>query len=295
MNRAGSIAAFLLLSSALPALAPARAQSFGAAKEKVTLTRKLPALVHLTGDTIKVKVAGGPQLGEMPGDFQALLETELMKDDPSLRVDDSASTIITCQIIDFSHPPPTVTIRPELTFGKDFGKTQKNQAYTRITGSLSVSFQARNAGGRAADLRQRRSKYDEEFDSSGNSTSHGVMGSFSESWARLRGGESSEELNPPTDAELRSRLMLDAVDQIAEHIVNTNQSVEVYLAKQKGALDEGDKAAQAGLWERALETFETAPPFPRPSEDAYRLYNIGVAYEALAYQAEDDKGGDEVP
>jgi tetratricopeptide (TPR) repeat protein len=41
------------------------------------------------------------------------------------------------------------------------------------------------------------------------------------------------------------------------------------------------------LWERALETFETATPSPKPSEDAYRLYDTGVAYEALAYQAED--------
>ncbi len=41
--------------------------------------------------------------------------------------------------------------------------------------------------------------------------------------------------------------------------------------------------------ERALETYETAPPFPKPEDDAYRLYDIGVAYEALAYQSEDQK------
>jgi len=65
--------------------------------------------------------------------------------------------------------------------------------------------------------------------------------------------------------------------------------VEVYLARQKGALDEGDKLAEAGLWQRALETFETARPLPKQADDAYRLYNIGVAYEALAYKAEDAK------
>jgi len=65
--------------------------------------------------------------------------------------------------------------------------------------------------------------------------------------------------------------------------------VEVYLAKQRGALDEGDKLAVGGLWERALETFEDATPNPRPTEDAYRIYNTGVAYEALAYKAEDPK------
>jgi tetratricopeptide (TPR) repeat protein len=61
------------------------------------------------------------------------------------------------------------------------------------------------------------------------------------------------------------------------------------LARKDGPLEEGDKDALTGLWERALETYETAPPFPKPDEDAYRLYDIGVAYEALAYQAEDQK------
>ena len=40
------------------AAVPAGAQSFGTAKEKVALQRKLPALVHLPGDTIKVTVTG---------------------------------------------------------------------------------------------------------------------------------------------------------------------------------------------------------------------------------------------
>jgi tetratricopeptide (TPR) repeat protein len=88
---------------------------------------------------------------------------------------------------------------------------------------------------------------------------------------------------------MRANLMQEAVQLIAEHIVNTNETVQVYLARERGALEEGDKQAATGLWEKALETFETAPPFPKPEEDAYRLYNIGVAYEALAYQAEDPK------
>jgi tetratricopeptide (TPR) repeat protein len=63
----------------------------------------------------------------------------------------------------------------------------------------------------------------------------------------------------------------------------------VYLAKGKKALDEGNKQAEAGLWQRALETYETAPPMSKPVDDAYRLYDIGVAYEALAYAAEDEQ------
>jgi tetratricopeptide (TPR) repeat protein len=108
-------------------------------------------------------------------------------------------------------------------------------------------------------------------------------------WKKLTGGAGDEDLSPPTDAELRSRLINDVVRQIASHLVNTNETVEVYLAKDKGALDDGDKQASAGLWQRALETYETATQLPKPGDDAYRLYNIGVAYEALAYKAENQK------
>ena len=287
MSRTERLLATLCLGVGALAAAPAGAQSFGMAKEKVMLQRKLPALVHLTGVTIKVKVTGHDNQATLPADFQALLETELLKDDSRLRVDDShPSTVVTCQITEFSHPQPTTTKRPSLAVNKTATKTQ---SYTRITGALSASFQAKTSGGQMLISDNVHAKYDEEFDSSGNSTANGVLGKVTGTFNRLKGGSSSEDTNPPTDSELRSRLMNDAVRQIVEHIVNTDESVEVFLARQKGALDDGDKQAAAGLWERALETFETASPSAKKDEDAYRLYNIGVAYEALAYQAEDAK------
>lgn len=269
---------------ALAAL-PASAQNFGAAKEKVLLQRKLPALVHMTGNSIKVTVTGGESDGALPYDFQALLETELLKDDPDLREDENPNTIITCRITEYSGPAMTTTTGPAIALTKGGPTTQQFQ---RWTGTLTVSFQAKTPAGLTLISDNVTSKYDEQFDSSGISTSHGVKGSLSGTWSKLK-GQKNEENSPPTESELRSRLILDAVQQIAEHIVNTNETIEVFLAKQDGPLDEGDKDAVAGLWERALETFETAQANPKPEEDAYRLYDTGVAYEALAYQAEDEK------
>jgi hypothetical protein len=287
MDLAMKLRVVTCLSIGLLTQAATGAQSFGAAKEKVTLMRKLPALVSLPGETIRVKVTGHADQSDLANDLQSLLETELLKDDPRLRVEENKpSAVITCQITAFSHPQPTVTTRPSLALSKS---VEKNQAFTRVTGALSVSFQARSAGGAMLVSDNVAAKYDEEFDSSGNTASQGLKGTVSSTWKRLAGGANSEELNPPTDAELRSRLLLEAVQQIAEHVVNTDEAVDVFLARQKGALDDGDKLAEAGLWQRALETFETASPFPKPEEDAYRLYDIGVAYEALAYQAEDEK------
>jgi hypothetical protein len=264
----------------------ASAQDFGAAKERILLLRKLPALVHLSGTTFKVRATAHSDQTQLARDLQTQLETELMKEDPHLRADERApSAVIVCQITAYSHPPPTVSTKPGLDLKVGVAM---NQSYKRVTGSLNVSFQAKSAGGQVLGSDNVTAKYDEEFDGFGNSASGGVKGAVTTTWKRIKGGSSSESLNPPTDAELQALLMADAVRQIAQHLVNTEESVEVFLARQKGALDAGDKLAEAGLWQRAQETFETAPPLQKLQDDAYRLYNIGVADEALAYQAEDE-------
>lgn len=264
------------------AVAPLQGQGFGASKTKVMLERKLPALMQLPGDTIRVRVVGRPD--DVARDLQALLETELLKDNAQLRQEEENPAVtVFCQITNYSHPQPIVTRRPVLG-------NPVPQVFTRITGALSVSFQAKTSAGRTLGSDNVTVNYDQEFDSAGNNASHGVMGGLSSSWHKLRGNASaSQDDQPPTDAELRSRLMDMAVHRMAEQIVNTDESIEVFLARNKGALDEGDKQAEAGLWERALETYETSPPLTKHDDDAYRLYNIGVANEALGYQAKDTK------
>ncbi|HMG87167.1 MAG TPA: hypothetical protein VK574_15660 [Terracidiphilus sp.] len=262
------------------------AQSFGAAKEKVLLQRKLPALTHLSGKTIKVKVTAHKEDASLAPDLSAQLETELLKNDPRLTTtENNPSSIIVCQITDYSHPQPIVTTQQALSIGK---KGTKTEAATRITGTLSVAFQAKTAAGQTLISDNITSKYDQTF-SGGNTTVSGIKNTVTGGWKKLTGGGSSEDVNPPTDAELRSRLIGDVVRQIASHVVNTNETIDVFLARDKGPLEAGDKDAMAGLWQRALETFETAPQLPKREDDAYRLYDIGVAYEALAYKAEDPK------
>ena len=62
------------LSLALLAASAAGAQDFGFAKERVTLLRKLPGLVHLGGTTIKVKVTGHEGQSDLARNLQTLLE-----------------------------------------------------------------------------------------------------------------------------------------------------------------------------------------------------------------------------
>jgi hypothetical protein len=154
---------------------------------------------------------------------------------------------------------------------------------------MRVSFQARARGGATVGSDNVTAKYDEEFDTSGNKVSGGVMGAMKNGVKRIKGGAKSEEMNPPTDSELRTKLIDSAIQQIVTQLVNTRETVEVQLAKGKGAMDQGVKDAEAGLWSRALEEWSSMPPLPKPVEDAYRLYDVGVAYEAMGYAADDDK------
>jgi hypothetical protein len=284
--RARSFAVCGCLALLLHCLPCADAQSFGAAKEKVLLQRKLPALAHLSGKTFKVKVTAHKEDATLAADLSSQLETELLKNDPRLTTtENNPSSVILCQITDYSHPQPIVTTQQALSISK---KGTKTEAATRVTGTLSVAFQAKTAGGQTVISDNITSKYDETF-SGGNTTVSGIKNTVTGGWKKLTGSGSSEDVNPPTDAELRSRLIVDVVRQIASHVVNTNENIEVFLARDKGPLETGDKDAMAGLWQRALETFETAPQLPKREDDAYRLYDIGVAYEALAYKAEDPK------
>jgi hypothetical protein len=266
---------------------PVFGQGFGMDKTKVVLHRKLPALVQLPGNRITVKVVTvHPTDVDEAADLQSQLMTELLKNDPQLQEDDvHPQVIVSCQITQFAHPAPVVTAR--VVPGKNLiGKSQpQTQNFTRITGALSVTFQVKSGSGRTVVSDNVSTNYDQEFNASGDNTSHGIFGTMKDEAGRLTKGNNEDQ--PPTDPELRQKLVSGVIHQMAEEIVNTDEAIEVDLAKDKGPLDQGDKEAEQNLWERALETFTTAPPRAKPEQDAYRLYDIGVADEALAYQASD--------
>jgi tetratricopeptide (TPR) repeat protein len=262
-----------------------QAQNFGMAKTKVNLERKLPALYHLPGNTIRVRVTGHANEADLANDLQMQLETELLKDNSQLQDDENNPEVtINCQITNYDHPAPIFIKQPAIG-------NQPPATNVRITGHLDVAFQAKTRDGRVLGSDNVQVNYDQQFDSAGNNVSHGIMGGLHSSWHRIKGGKGTDdqEDQAPTAPELRSLLLDSAVHRIAENIVNTKESIEVFLAKNKGPIDEGDKAAEAGLWERALETFETAQPLAKHEDDAYRLYDIGVANEALGYAAGDPK------
>jgi hypothetical protein len=218
-------------------------------------------------------------------DLKSTLESVLIRNDSRLRSADTSrpDTIISCRITSYAIPQPQMTQQAALAPGARGGSLQ-NQQMERVTGVLTVSFQAKDGrSGRSLAADNVSAKFDEEYSAAG--AQQGLLHSMTHTVEHLTKGGTDDD-TPPTAVELHNRLVQDAALQIASHLVNTTETVEVYLAKG-GGLDQADKLMESKLWTRALEQLETMTPFPQKDEDAYRLYDLGVVNEALAYQAED--------
>lgn len=263
------------------------AQGFGKIKKKVTLLRKLPPIVSLPSGTLDVKVtAVNPLYKDVAPALAATLETALLAGDSAhLSIDkEHPSAIVACAITDFSIPAARQITRPSMVPAKKGGKPQ---VYYEVTGTLVVAYQAKTSRGKVLDSENVTAKFAEEYDQQGDQTSHKSFTSMVKAPIhKLTPGKSVDEDAPPTVDSVRQKLIERAAAQIAERLVNTEQRVEVLLAR--GDLDDANRFAEAGLWAKMLESLETMKPLD-PAEDAYRTYNIGVAYEAMAYHAEDPK------
>jgi hypothetical protein len=283
----GSLPGLLVGLSLAGTVRTAAAQNFGnliVNRKKIVLVRKLPPTGHIEGSTFNVVVtlpnAMQPDVGV---DLKSTLESLLIRDDSRLRSEDvHPETTITCHVTSYAQPQPQMTSQAALTPGAKNGSLQ-NQPMERVTGVLTVSFQARDRAGHSLAADNVTAKFDEEYNASG--AQQGITHSITHTVTHLTKGGTDDD-TPPTAAELHNRLIQDAAQQIAAHLVNTTEQVDVYLAKG-GGLDEADKLMEEKLWSRALEQLETMKPFPTPEDDAYRLYDLGVVNEAMAYSAEE--------
>jgi hypothetical protein len=273
---------------------PVHAQNFGGAfqRKKVVLVRKLPPTGHIDGSSISVNVTGaGP---DVTTNLKTAIENLLISNDSRLRTvmdKETPDALITCRITTYSQPPPQRVTEANLALGKKGGPLQ-NEAMNEVTGQLTTTFQAQDLHGRksiAADTVT--SKFDREYAIPVAPTAKPTMGSILGSHipkipmtGAVPGAPGDDK--QPTPEELRDRLIHDSAFQIASRLVNTSESVDVFLATG-GGLDDADKLMDQKLWTRALEQLETMTPLPQPEQDAYRLYNLGVVNEALGYQSED--------
>ena len=278
---------FLLFSQLACLMTGVRAQGFGLSKKTVKLQRKMPATVHLPGPGFDVKVnahdSGNADAARMLSD---LLTNELQKYDKKLQVKaTSPDEVIHCTIMTFQIPPPVSYTRNEVVMQKGRSLEQPVQYY-KVTGAVSVTYQAKDGQARVLDSDGVTANYSQEFQAGTNqATGESLESKVTNPFKRLAGKKTDESYGAPSPIELRHILLSRAASLIASRLVNTDETLDIPLAR--GKLDEANNLAEKGLWERYLETLETMTPLPKSTDDAYRLYDIGVAYEALAYQSED--------
>jgi tetratricopeptide (TPR) repeat protein len=259
----------------------------GKTKKKVVLRRKLPSAIKLSASSFAVKTtAHDKNQADVAQSLSDVLETEIMKNDHKLRVDkNSPDFVVTCTITHYEIPAPQSFVRNEVVVQKGHNLEEPKKFY-KMTGALDVAYQAHDRAGKVLDSANFNAKYAREFEEGTNqATDKSLTSKMVDPFKRAAGKKTDDSGAPPTPIELRHDLIQQVVTDIATRLVSTEQAVDVYLAR--GKLDSANKLAESGLWSRYLENLETMTPFPNPHDDAYRLYDIGAAYEALGYQTED--------
>jgi hypothetical protein len=279
------------------------AQGFGGAfqSKKIVLVRKLPPTGHIDGSSITVNVTGVGIPGDVSAILKSTIESMLVANDPRLRTvspPERPEAVINCQITTYNQPPPQITQQQGFSFGK---KPAPMQQMTHVTGLMAANFNAQDVrGNRSIAANTVTAKFDQEFAvpppaaATANNKQPSLTSIITSHIPKVpapnqgsQGSRPSDDPDkPPSAIDLKNWLIQSTALDIVSLLVNTSEQVQVNLATG-GGLDEADKLMDQKLWTRALEQLETMTPFGQPEQDAYRLYDIGVANEALGYQAED--------
>jgi hypothetical protein len=270
------------------------AQNFGWGfqRKHISLVRKLPPTGRIDGNSFSVNVAGAGS--DVTSDLEAQITSLLVKNDGRLRSisdpKERPDAVIKARVTEYQQPQMQVKTEQGLELGKKGGPLQNQQAHEWI-GALSVSFEAQDLHGNkgiAADTVT--SKFDREYavqtPTNAKPTFGSILGSHIPKVPLVGGAAGGGEDREPTFQGVREFLIKDVAMQIASRLVNTQETVNVFLARGSG-LEEADTLLENQQYTRALENLDTMTPLGKPDDDAYRLYDLGVANEALGYQAED--------
>lgn len=80
-------------------------------------------------------------------------------------------------------------------------------------------------------------------------------------------------------------LAYQIIREISYRITPRNETVEVVLPK--GNLSQTSRLLKSGSWDQAIARLEATPAFKKPKGEAYRLYSLALAREAMAFTTDD--------
>ena len=137
----------------------------------------------------------------------------------------------------------------------DYGYVNESYQAAIDTGHMVAAYQARDPdAGMTLDADTLTANYDQE-------TENGM---------------------PATADTIQQALTYQLAAQIAARFGSAGDSISVALPK--GKLKDASTQLREGRWQMALVLLNALSPFKQRADEAYRLYDFGVAYEGLAYQ-----------
>lgn len=250
-------------------------------KKKLELDVRKPGAVRLAGATVAFQgLAASPQNQAVQQDLLVTLATELLANERTLARQDNpalAEWRLQVRVNSFSMAQPQRINRGAVS-------TRKVQAQDNVvqwSGSMDASYQVVDRGGRVHASRNVTYRYDREVAESGG----GIPWQPSK-W-KIPGVKKSaaEQAVPRTSEDLKQIIIHEIVDQVAEQLGNTSDKLEVQAATGEVNLDRAVDFMEQKLWSRARDQLENMAPFAKPDQEAYRQYNLGLVYEALAYES----------
>lgn len=259
------------------------ATSQGSADRKAVIDVRTSPGVYLPGPTFSTHVTSlktvTPRVPEL---IQQVIQETLVRNDPRLSsVSSGPDTLISCTIAELGVSPGVeARTRPEYRktgertiIDSEAGTSRTEDVY----GYVEVAYRALVFAGRMGvkcevkDVATGIVLYSDKFDAVYSDAREVGLGSSD---------PSVDDLN-----SIYIKLADNAAGLILA-VLSPRVSSEIVVLPS-GTLKETSKLLEAGLWSEALDRLVSMPPFKDPKDDAYRLYSIGVAHEALAYKSLD--------
>jgi hypothetical protein len=237
-------------------------------KRKLDLSVRQPAKVRLANTSFAVNGSvTSPDYMPVLESLTATLETELLANEHTLikKPAGGAAWVLGIRVTGFSVPPPQ-------------RETSGNVTFVHWAGSLHAAYQVLDHGNQVYDAGNVEYTYGEEFSGASKAGS-----SVLEVIPGMKKRSTSQE--PQTEEDVKQILIREVVKQIATKLGNTRQTLEVQVAGGDDHLNRAADFIGQRLWARAIEELDKTPVFPKEDKEAYRQYDLGLAYEAMSYDA----------
>jgi tetratricopeptide (TPR) repeat protein len=248
---------------------------FGLIKKTIRLEVRQPATVRLSHTTIAFKGSStNREYAPVEGSLLATLETELVSNERTLVKKENpadAEWVLDLKVTGFSAPPAQSRSQ---TFGNSTTVT------VSWTGSLNVAYQVLDHSGRVHDANNVSYNYNKSFGAGESAGSRSRFG------LPVLGSKKTEtEPTPHSEEDVKQILLHEVVHQIAANLGSTTHPVDVQVATGEDHMNHAETFMEQKLWQRAIDELQAATAFPKEEDESYRIYDLGLAMEALGYDS----------